>query len=267
MKIQKSKHPLKLLEDLEFITKEIREFAKNSGLVIEVEPEEIKNDNEEETESPEKKESKFELIRFAYKNREYNFIFTLDDLKHEWEIGPQRYVSKFLYYRSPESENSTNISKEWALSNKIIEKFNTWISLLKRYDALKFIDPITKQYEDEIYENFQIIEDEADTTPFDTEQQIFLIRYLENSKKYLESKKGEYEVAEIIEEIDDLKESVTRLPKNASMKKVSTILAKSKKKGMELFKELMVMFKKDLMKKVLTEGYEYFDTIVKLLQG
>ena len=51
------------------------------------------------------------------------------------------------------------------------------------------------------------------------------------------------------------------------MRKLSSVLAKAKKQGMSLFKELMIMFKKELMKKVLTEGIDSFEKLISLLQS
>lgn len=262
MKLTKNKHPIKLLEDLESLVKELRSLVKEKSLIIEEEGQELKYSDGSDEE--EEKNKKYELLRFRFKEEGYNFIFTIDDLQLDER---NKHTSRYYYYKSPQNEISTNSTQSWGTTQQVIFQFKEWLDILNRYEKIKFIDPITEKYQTEIFENLKIVDEDADSIPFETDQQIFLIQYLDKSIQYLEEKKDEYEVIEIIEEAQDLKKSVTSLPKNSSMKKLSSIFAKSKKKGMTLFKDLMVMFKKDLMKKLLTQGYKYFEDIINLFQG
>ena len=263
MKIDKSKHPLKLLEDFELLIKELRELAlAENNLIVEEEGQKLDKD---ESSVDNEQQDNFEYLRFKFNNSNYFFLFTIDDI--ELTINNSKFFPKYGYYKSPSSDSSTKNIASKVTRERIILEFKDWIGLVKRYEKLSFKDPLTQSSENEIFQNLKIHEEDADTQPFSTEQQIFIIRYLDSAKKYLEQKANEYETAEIIYEIEEFKKDVTRLPKNSTMKRLSTILAKSKKQGLELFNELMKMLKKDLMKKVLTEGFEYVEGLLKLMSG
>ena len=260
MKIEKSNYPIFLLEELEDVVKDLREQCKRFDWLVEEQPGELLNEHEIEHEEIDV-EKEFELLRFKYRNSG-SFLFTIDDLELDSDDK-----ASFTIYRSPKDDKSVDQDSFYLNKDEVKECFNEWIQLLERFDKIKLQDTITEQYEDEIYDLIKIIDKDADTTPFDTEQQIFILKYLDNAQKFLEIKKDEFETAEIVEEIADLKKEVTRLTKNSSMARLSRILAKSKKQSMELFKELMVMFKKEIMKKVLSGGFDAFEKLTTLLQS
>lgn len=258
MKIDKSKHPLILLEDFEKLIQELRTIVKESDELI-VEEEGQKVDTESDS-------TDYEYLRFKFNNKNYDFYFTIDNIKlTTYSNGTNS--PQYDYYKSPASDKTTERTTKWDNNEKIVAEFKDWRNLIKRYNSLDFKDPITESIEKEIYENFKIVDEGADTEPFSTEQQIFILRYLDASTKFLESKNEEFEVIEIIEEIEEFKNEVTRLPKNSTMKRLSSVLAKTKKQSISLFKELMSMIKKDLMKKVISEGHEYIDGLLKLMQN
>ena len=257
MKVEKNKYPLKLLEDFEGLISDLRKIQSENDHLITEEKGQVLD--------PESEDKKYEYLRFKYKDNKFDFIFTIDEFELTTNSNGEK-ISEYTCYQSPESENSTSHQSYQINRKNTVEFFNHWIDMIERYDKLTFTDPIVESYETEIYKVLKIFDDNADTEPFNVEQQIFLLKYLDNSQKLLKSKKGEYEVDDIIEEVEEFKKEVTRLPKNSSMMRISTILAKAKKQGIGLFKELMVMFKKNLMKKVLTEGYENVESILELLK-
>lgn len=265
MKIDKNKYPIFLLEEFEDILKQLRKICKSySWMISEQEGALLNGDAIAANESETKIEKEYELLRFSYKDNG-KFLFTVDEVDLEDDKG--EYRSQFQAYKSPKNDKTLDNETEWLYKEELINSFKEWIKVLERYDKIKFQDPIIEQYEDEIFEVIKIVDKDADKTPFDTEQQIFMLKYLDEAQKYLEEQKERFETTEIIEEVQDLKKEVTSLTKNSSMKRLSTMLAKAKKQGMPLFKELMVMFKKELMKKVLTSGFDAFEKLTTLLQS
>jgi hypothetical protein len=265
MKIEKNKYPIFLLEELEDVIIQLRKTCKNySWMVSEKAGDLINPQVGEANEAETFIEKEYELVRFAYKDNS-KFLFTIDEIELEDKAG--EYRSLFNTYRSPKNDKSVLNETVCLYKQEIIDSFKDWIQILERYNKVRFQDPIIEQYEDEIFAVMKIVDKDADKSSFDTEQQIFMLNYLENAQKYIEAKKDQFETAEIIEEIKELKKDVTSLTKNASMRRLSTMLAKVKKQGMHLFKDLMVMFKKELMKKVLTGGFDAFDKLATLLQS
>ncbi len=259
MKIDKNDYPIILLEELEEIISKLRSKASGYvGLISERPAQTIGNSDQDE------RNKKYEYLRFG-DDENKSFLFTVDEVKLVESDTEQ--PSKFFIYVAPRNEKSVSQEHEWMTRSEVINSFEKWINILKRYKRLRFEDPITKQYEEEIYDLIKIVDDDANTASFQTHQQILLLGYLDKTISHLESKNEEYEVAEIINETKSLKKNLTRLTKSSTMKSLSSILAKSKKKGMDLFSELMTMFKKEVMKKVITSGFENFEKLTSLLEN
>ena len=133
-----------------------------------------------------------------------------------------------------------------------MERFNAWVSLIKRYENLDFEDPILKKYDSEIFEYFKILEDDADIDPFNIEQQVLLLRYLEKIEKIIEKEKIEIDGLNFL--IEESKLSVTKESKNLVMRRISKILAKTRKSSLQLFKDFLEVFKKEMLKEAIWAG-------------
>ena len=189
MKIEKNKYPIFLLEELENLIKQLRKISKDYSWLISEEPGASLNDEVETGEHEIKKEKEYELMRFGYKNNGA-FLFTIDHFQLEEEN--KEYSALFEIYKSPKNDKSIGNDSDWLDKQQIVKSFEEWINILVRYEKIKFQDPITEQYENEIYDVIKIVDKKADETSFDTEQQIFMLKYLDNAQKYLESESKQF---------------------------------------------------------------------------
>jgi uncharacterized protein YbcI len=143
-------------------------------------------------------------------------------------------------------------------SKDLFDSVNRWITNIKEYSNIHLteIEQIDSAAEKEIYELFDFVDEDANTAAFDLKQQLYLDDALANVEATLEAKKGEYEVAEIIEEVKELRTALLNETKKTFGKKLSKLFVAIKKKGIPLFKEVVKDFFKDMMKKSIEGGFQ-----------
>ncbi|HNP19406.1 MAG TPA: hypothetical protein PKL31_13295 [Fulvivirga sp.] len=139
--------------------------------------------------------------------------------------------------------------------SKIEPHFKNWISLLERYKKSKFLDdPILRQYEAEFYQEFEIIDSDADTNSYPFQTQLWLDKYIDNTLKKLDINypKNLPEINSIKADLEDLRETQTELTKKKVLEKLSRIFAKARKFGLKLLKEIYLEAQKELIKQLIS---------------
>lgn len=114
-------------------------------------------------------------------------------------------------------------------------------------------DFILKQYQDEFVSEFQMVDEDSDTNSFDYEKQVFLDKYLEKVVLFLEEAKttnNTPEIAEIIQDVEELRTNQTRLTKQIVIQRVSKIFAKVRKISLSLLSKV----KEEAIKELVKEG-------------
>lgn len=154
----------------------------------------------------------------------------------------------FDVVRSPQSE----IKKETGVRSFLecdaaIAYFKDWIKILKAYNLISFTeeDYINKFYEDEFFQEYKIIDKDADIQPFSSAQQEKLNSFLIELKTSLENHQEEEGVSEIIEAIDELKKELPVSTKAKAVKHLAKIVAKIKMKGVEFVNDVLYDIAKD----------------------
>jgi hypothetical protein len=137
-----------------------------------------------------------------------------------------------------------------ATQNVTLEGFNNefkaWLSNLEYYHGDSILnDPILTGYRNEFYDDFKIVDDDADYVSFNYGQQLLLDRFLENvinNIDEVETPRNKEIIYEIINDSTILREQITTETKNGFISKLSQIFAKARKGGLKitafLFKEL-----------------------------
>ena len=167
----------------------------------------------------------------------------------------------FTITAQPSGKHTTKSSSSSKQINQISEAFSNWIEIVEEYNNLRtvFDDPILKGYQNELYEDYIILDDDAGNRPFEIEKQLILDKYLEWSIKKLEAYKDEENTTriEIIqEETQELRKNISGLTKSAVMKRLSKIWAKCAKEGVDLVKQIYLEGKKKFVKFVLEGGID-----------
>lgn len=190
------------------------------------------------------------LLRFKDKDESSDFYFNVEQYKNE------QGALHLLIDSKPTNKLSVISNRVWVKGIQLNDYFSNWLNLLEGYDKVKsvFDDPIIGKYQKEFETQFEILDDDAETTSFDFDQQIYIDNYLENTIKKLEIAKTETndkEISEIINEVSILRKKQTQLTKREVIKHLSTIWAKARKYGLDLIKEIFIEAKKELVKELI----------------
>ncbi|MGV3460561.1 MAG: hypothetical protein ACO1N9_08935 [Flavobacterium sp.] len=236
----KTNYPLQAVEDLHKLIKQIREnIIHNKSLI---------------------KEINGRILDIIPVELDSKFIFKIVDVKLNKEGK-----SQFLNSYCPTSTINNEEYTAWHSLDGTLNNFKQWSTIIERYSNTHFTDSILEQYEDEIYEGIKILDEDADEATFEFNQQILLLHHLQATKLMLASKHED--VDDIIRDVETLQGEVTKLSKNAFIKKFSSILAKGKKHSMELFKDMLKDYVKDFFKDQLKNIPQYIDITIKAIEA
>lgn len=227
----KKKIPLTILEALQPVADKNLDLTKT-----------VKNSN-----------SIFHLID---KDENSDFYFKVS--KQEVRSGKLHYLIEY----QPRSKDNVNAYSTLLTTEEVLVSIKKWLALLQAYNKIHTIydDPILKSNQDRFEKQFDILNDDADTTSFDLSQQIYLDEYLSNVKsKLFALHEGRPEIQnkeleEIAVEATEIQNNLTKETKRQIVKRLAKLWAKAQKVGLDVIKEIFVNVAADLAKKLLTGG-------------
>ena len=137
----------------------------------------------------------------------------------------------------------------------IFTHLKNWENILKSYEDFPIgEEKIIKDYTDEYYAEFILVDDPSNEQPLKVSQALLLDEYLEyvehNIAEFIDEK-NETEITDIKKDIAQLRRIITRVNKSEFVKKLSVISAKMTKVGLDLIKEFLTEGKKMGIKKAL----------------
>lgn len=166
--------------------------------------------------------------------------------------------------------NPTNIvilsqKKHTTEEKSIFALLESWTKIIRQYNDISLTpeESILNEYEKEFYDNFELLDEDADTHPYELEKQIILNNYFVQVIKFLQL--NEEENSDLIKEAEEIKENIPKMTKKTTVKKISSFFAKVRRKSLPLLKELLEVGKKELFKKVITSGFEMIDGLISLM--
>lgn len=162
-------------------------------------------------------------------------------------------VLQVLMNMKPRSQKSIGENRTWINVNDLNGHFNSWLSLLSEYDAVKsfFDDPAVKAFSDEFYAEFELLEDDADVKPLNTKQILFLDEYLEKTAEHLSNhitEKNSDQIEDIQSDITILRDSLTTKSKKWVATNLAKVWAKIAKQGPKFIKEFLSEVKTEVIK-------------------
>jgi len=188
------------------------------------------------------------LLKAIDKDLSSNFHFTIE----KYQKAQNR---SFLLWitQSPKNEQDNRDYQYCVEISGLSVKFEAWLELLAGFDAVNsfFDDPIIKSFQEEYYAEFEIIDDDAETRPFETKKILLLDEYLEDADNKLTEFRNEQNaiyVDDIQLDIILLRESLTTRSKKWVVTRFSYICAKIAKQGTKFIKELLSEAKKEGLK-------------------
>lgn len=191
--------------------------------------------------------------------RNFYFMVSIPDKKSKGE------PTLFALNYAPFERNTKNSYTAEVNRSEVVENFYHWINILKDFNSVNFNqeEDFLKFYEEEIFAEFEIIDEDAEIKPFDTNQQVILYKFLDTTASYLEKEYPNNEIIkDIIDDANSLKDDIPLLTKRLASKRFSKILAKIRKFNPITFKEVHEVAKKEVIKYLLLKGVETLPKLV-----
>lgn len=239
--INKKTLPLVLLKTIENLYSSVRIFVSENNDILEI----LKDVDLEIVIHDKGKGSKF---KFSISNPRYENNKSIFDLEY-----------------NPSSTTSINGSKLSTISDSLLTHLKNWTKLIRSYNEVNLSpeDKILNEYESEFFENFELIDEDADTNPYELEKQVIIHNFLAHTIEILS--KNEKENKYLIQEAENLKESIPKLTKRTTVRQLSKLFAFIRQKSLPLLKEILVQAKKELYKRVMTGGFDFIGDIITLM--
>lgn len=187
------------------------------------------------------------LMVFKDTDEYSSFYFQINSFSKE----NNDFIYRIAY--KPKSQDDLEGHTSTLKFDELYRRIKNWIATIQHFDQTPhfFEDHITESYAKEYFDEYKILEDDADTEPFDFKRQLLIDQYLENSVKFLEkyqNKNANIDLVEPIEIAITLRANLTTLTKNEVIQRLSKFWAVARKKGLPIIKEVFFELAKELIK-------------------
>lgn len=191
------------------------------------------------------------LLKVIDKDEDSDFHFTIEKYQKADNGAFQVYMS-----RSPKNHNDNGIFKTWLEVSSLQNQFNLWLGLLDEYENVNsfFDDPILKSFNEELYSEFEIIDENSEISPFNIKQILLLDENLEEIENRLSNfitEQNSLQIESIQDDINILRENLTSKSKKWVIRKFTMIMSKIAKQGPKFIKEFLSESKKEIIKEAV----------------
>lgn len=184
------------------------------------------------------------MLLFKDQDERSRFFFEIKSFSY-----PQNILHLAIEY-SPRTADSIEPLTRNIRSSDLDKFFSQWVKFLTQYSEVSiYDDPILKQYQEEFFQEFQILDEDANTSSFDLQTQFWLDEYCDTMSLKLgelETVDNKKEITKIQEDIKELKDKQSSLTKNEVISRLSLIWAKSRKLGLNFLNEIYTKVKSSL---------------------
>ncbi|KAA9356875.1 MULTISPECIES: hypothetical protein [Larkinella] len=197
------------------------------------------------------------LVKDIQNGFEFHFAVT------DWKTDTGKMLFRITRY--PYSSDSVDPKESWIEERNLKEVWERWVGLVDYYRTVDPFDgskdPILEQYQDEFFENFEMLDEDAETKPFDLDKQVLIDRYLGDTIHRLQAKSRDPEISDadrqvyldLIFKTNHLKETQTTQSQNQTVKELTGIWAYARKKGLKYLE----IFKSEAIKELMKSGIKY----------
>jgi hypothetical protein len=167
----------------------------------------------------------------------------------------------FVYEFKPTNATVTEACLTQGNNDNMLGAFNSWIKLIATYNTTKSVhdDDFEKKYSDFYFNEFEIIDEDVDFSPFNPDQQDLIELYLHSLSNAIEESTSITPSlkTELILEADLIIKNLSSSTKTVVMKKITTIFGRLYKHSKNLAKEITSEAKKRLIKSLIDLGVQY----------
>jgi hypothetical protein len=184
------------------------------------------------------------LFKLVPINRELPFYYSI--------VNTEFKGSKLLCMVNycPRHNNTNEVYEVHVELDVITNSIKSWINNLIEFNKISsfYEDPILRFNRENLEKEFIIKDDDANYNPYNFEQQIKIELFAtELNKLLLEYKdnfpdKNDIEINEIIQDVNELTNNITRETKSKIFSRITTIFAKIQKTNLSLFKATIKKF-------------------------
>lgn len=169
------------------------------------------------------------LIRIEDKDFNSSFFFSIQ----KTEVTPNGGIL-FRFMKKPRSAMDLSEYSHSGNSGALITQFNNWVGIIKGYEKIAptYDDIFEKKYQEYFFQELELVDNDANENPFNPQQQLYINEYVKLIQSALETNKDNYEVQELIEEAEVIRERLPSSTKNQVVKSISKLLAKVQKKDL-----------------------------------
>jgi hypothetical protein len=137
--------------------------------------------------------------------------------------------------------------------------FEDWETFIAAYNSIVLTpeDAIIKTNQERFLQEFDIVEEDSQTSTFDLQQQLYLEEYLDNAIKIIEEFKklpnADIDgLEELTNDVVGIKNNITKDTKKVVVNKLTKFWAKAQVVGLEVIKEIFVKYITELTVKLIT---------------
>jgi len=192
------------------------------------------------------------------------FRIFIDGSKHIGNFDSSKYAFEF----KPASTSNAKHTISQTSINDLGGEFQNWINLIRGIHDTPSVhdDNFVKQYAEFYYNEFKIVDEDADTSPFDPNQQDLVEVYLLSLSTAIENSGDKLAATtknELLSDIKIIQENLATTTKSQVMKGITNVFGKLYKTSKSLAKEIVTESKKHLIKKLIEFGIEYGPKILE----
>ncbi|MGO4816939.1 hypothetical protein [Flavobacterium sp. W22_SRS_FP1] len=198
-------------------------------------------------------------------NAKNYFKIFIDGAKRVGNYDKTKYTCEF------KPANNTNAKQSIGQTslNDLGEQFQNWISLIRDIHEIPSVhdDNFVKQYAEFYYNEFKIVDEDADNSPFDPNQQDYVEIYLLSLTNVINQsgdKLSETEKQELLNDIKVIQSALPTTTKSQVMKGITKVFGKLYKISKTLAKEIVTEAKKHLIKNLIELGIEYGPKLLEM---
>jgi hypothetical protein len=178
--------------------------------------------------------------------------------------------SKFAFEFKPADRNQSRTKITQALTENLKGEFKEWTKLIREIHVTPSVhdDNFTKFYSDYYFDEFKVVDEDANIYPFNPEQQDVIEIYLESLILAIESSPQKIDQSskkELIQDVTAIKNTLTKSTKTQVMKSITKVFGKLFGLSKALGKEIVKEARKHLIKKLIEAGIEYGPKVIEIL--
>lgn len=201
-------------------------------------------------------------ISYSPVNKLLPFYFEVKGIRDSGNGGVD-----YIYIWKPESSLKAAASAETGNLAEVIAKFQIWAELVAQYNTIHLSrkDRFTAESAQQFYDDFELVDEDATTAPFDNEKQVLVYKLLEFIKDTVERvEDGNQEESNlIVQQIESLQKILPSITKAAVIKELSKVYARVKAYSMKAFVAVYDVAKKELIKHYLYESMDSVSDFIK----